>query len=190
MEAGTLSPTAKSEFRNDSGGHCGVVVIENGREKALPLAPGDKVLLTAQEQILTANAPKKDEDNPFKNGTLTLTTPAAEIANRRPIGDASVMPGATVATPEETEEARVEREAKARAAAERVEKREAEATKQAQTGAKPRVETPPAKSEGEGAVPAPKPPTTDETAVKPQEAPTDGERAAAEEVATPEAEKS
>jgi hypothetical protein len=77
----------KNEYRNDSEGVCGVIVIENGKEKGIPVAPGGNVWLSEEERIATANAPAKDEDNPLANGTLTLVTPAAEIRNRRPIGD-------------------------------------------------------------------------------------------------------
>jgi hypothetical protein len=76
----------KNEYRNDSEGVCGVIVIDNGKEKGIPVGPGDSVWLSEEERIATANAPAKDEDNPLANGTLTLVTPAAEIKNRRPIG--------------------------------------------------------------------------------------------------------
>jgi hypothetical protein len=178
MEAATLSANARSEFRNDSGGHVGVIVIEQGKEKARAVAPGDKVLLTAAEQVLTANAPKREKDNPFENGSLTLTTPARDIANRRPIGDASVLPGATQADPEKAERERQEREAKAAEAKKAQEAREVEAKQQAETGSQPRRPKPPAKSEGEGAVAEP----PQETAAKPQPASdVQGERAAEEE---------
>lgn len=78
---------SKNEYRNDSEGVCGVVVIDNGKEKGIPIGPGDSVWLSEEERIATANAPTKDEDNPLNNGVLTLVTPAEEIRNRRPIGD-------------------------------------------------------------------------------------------------------
>lgn len=184
MEAATASPTnplARSEFRNDSGGQCGVIVIENGREKAISVKPGDTILLSAQEQILTANAPKSDKDNPFTNGTLTLITPAANIANRRAIGDPSMVTGESktpVADPKAAEEERLRREALARQKAEAEAKRTAEAQKQAERGAQPR-KAPSTKTEGEGAAPKPQP---EETANKPQPAgDVEGERAAEEE---------
>src|SRR4051812_27314693 len=78
----------KSEFRNDSGGFIGVVTIEpNGKENPIPIAPGAAVWLSEDEQIATANAPLRDEDNPFANGNLVKVTDAKDIKNRRPIGD-------------------------------------------------------------------------------------------------------
>lgn len=197
MEAATApSATARSEFENGTEGNIGYIVLDNGKEKAMSLPPGGTVLLTAQEQILTANAPARDEDNPFTNGSLRLKTPAAEIANRRTIGDPSLLPPKTEAQVEreeaerkaaEEEAARKKAEEEARVAAEK--ERLAEAQKQAEQGAQPRQATPPAKSEGEGAVPATPPPApapTEETATAPQAAgDATGERAQAEEVATP-----
>ena len=191
MEAATLSPTAKSEFRNDSPGTCGVIVIENGREKALPLGPGQSVFLTQQEQILTANAPREEKDNPFTNGTLTLITPATEMANRRPIGDPSL--GGTAQPDPEAVAAREEREAAERAKQEAERVRTAEAQAQAERPQVPR-RSPQTKTEGEGATPArtsapAAPDAAEETATASQSAPAEGERAAAEEVATPAAEE-
>lgn len=201
MEAATApSANARSEFANRSGGNVGYIVLDNGKEKAMSLPPEGTVLLTAQEQILTANAPTRDEDNPFTNGSLVLITPAAEIANRRQIGDPSLIPAKTPEQIEreqaEADAARAEAEARKAEEAARAEaeaERLKEAQRQGEQGAQPRVATPPAKSEGEGAVPAPQPQAappapdaTEETAQTPQGAgDATGERAKAEEVATP-----
>jgi hypothetical protein len=187
MEAATVSPTAKSEFINDSAGTCGITVLENGEPKAIALKPGKRILLSAQEQILTANAPQEDKDNPFTNGTLRLVTPAKDIANRRAIGDPSLIASAEQAADAEAAEAeRIAREEAARQKAEAEAKRTAEAQKQAERGAQPR-KAPSAKSEGEGATPVAAKPDADETAVKPEAAKATGKAAPAEEVGTPEA---
>jgi hypothetical protein len=56
----------KQQFRNQSGGYIGVVVIgPDGRERGAAVEPDGNVWLSEQEQILTANAPRRPEDNPF-----------------------------------------------------------------------------------------------------------------------------
>lgn len=61
----------KQAFRNDSPGWIGVTVIgPEGRPKGKGVEPGDIVWLSEQEQILTANAPRRAEDNPFVEQTL------------------------------------------------------------------------------------------------------------------------
>lgn len=77
----------RSEFKNVSGGHVGAQVKDHdGRMRGVDVAPDATIWLDESEQIATANAPRKDEDNPFTNGTFELLTPATEVANRRPIG--------------------------------------------------------------------------------------------------------
>lgn len=80
-------PDPKSEFENTTGGYVGVLVKDHsGRMKGIPVPPHATIWLDEDEQIATANAPRRDEDNPFTNGQLALRTPATQIANRRPIG--------------------------------------------------------------------------------------------------------
>lgn len=56
----------KQAFRNDSPGWLGVVRIgPKGEDRGASVAPGDIVWLSEAEQILTANAPRRAEDNPF-----------------------------------------------------------------------------------------------------------------------------
>lgn len=56
----------KQQFRNDSGGHLGAVVIgPKGEDRGIGIAPGETVWLSEAEQILTANAPRDPKDNPF-----------------------------------------------------------------------------------------------------------------------------
>ena len=160
--------TPKSEFRNDSGGVQGVVVIREGKEHGTALKPGESIWLTEEEQIATANAPKKDSDNPFQNGSLTLVTQAQEIANRRPIGDPQTGKNASSRETEEEAKARI---AKQKAAAEKRKAEEAERTKRAQAQA----EQPATPVEDSGAT------------ISPAGRPTHGKRGAGEEVATPEA---
>lgn len=163
--------TARSEFTNESGGFVGVVFIEDGKRRGGSVRPGDSVWLSEEEQIATANAPRRDADNPFTNGFLQLKTAATEIANRRPIGDSG-----GVAQPAQTEQQAAEAEAakqRTRQAADAQRQAEAEAQaaraqRQAEQGVRPVPEE-------TGA------------AVEPQGGPSEGRRAAGEEVGTPKA---
>lgn len=107
-QAAPASITTKDEFTNATDGWLGVVQIDHmGAARGASVAPGGSVFLTEEEQILTANAPVGDADNPFINGALKLRTRAVEIRNRRPFGE---HPGAVVpeeetgATPEPEDE--------------------------------------------------------------------------------------
>lgn len=82
----------KDQFRNDSGGVAGVIILENGQAKAIPVQPDDTVWLSEEEQAMTANAPRREHDNPFINGTLTLVTEAKEIRHARPLRPTDVEP--------------------------------------------------------------------------------------------------
>lgn len=168
-------PQPKTEFRNDSGGITGVVTIEpGGKEVGIPVQPGATVWLSEDEQIATANAPVRDEDNPFINGTLTKVTDAADIRNRRPIGDNADSPEAA------EQKRKAEEDAAARKAANEAqaesEKARLAAAQQQATAPQPQKAPP-----GQGAA--------DETAAppQPQGSQAQGSRAASEEVGTPEA---
>lgn len=77
----------RSEFENVSPGVVGVVVVDDeGKRQGIAVKPNETVWLSEDEEIATANAPRRDEDNPFAKGWLVLKTPAAEIKSRRPIG--------------------------------------------------------------------------------------------------------
>lgn len=158
---------AKSEFRNDTEGQIGVVVIDNNKERGIAVAPGKTIWLSESEQILTANAPRRDEDNPFTNGSLTLLTEASEVANRRPIGTkagpAASNGNGTAAAPEQPAQPTGDDESGKQTEA----KRQARAKKQAEQGVRPVEEV--------GA------------SVAPSGNPRLGKRAPGEEVATPEA---
>lgn len=89
----------KSKFRNAGKGVVGVVTIGlDGRPKGIPVSPNDFVWLTEEEQVLTANAPRNPEDNPFTNGSLQLEVRGSEANTARPIGDEQ-EPAAPVASP-------------------------------------------------------------------------------------------
>lgn len=61
-----MARISKQQFRNQSGGWIGVVVIgPKGDEKGIPVENDHTVWLSEEEQILTANAPRYAEDNPF-----------------------------------------------------------------------------------------------------------------------------
>jgi hypothetical protein len=85
--------TLRTEFKNVSGGVQGAVIVdETGKPKGIPVSDGDSVWLTEAEEILTANAPRRAEDNPFTNGAFIVLTRASEAANRRPIGSRDEAP--------------------------------------------------------------------------------------------------
>jgi hypothetical protein len=66
----------KQQFKNESGGWIGVVVINaKGEDTGASVEPGGTVWLSEQEQILTANAPRKAEDNPFLPHTFQRVNP-------------------------------------------------------------------------------------------------------------------
>lgn len=174
----------KAEFTNTSAGVCGVTIIEpGGKPKGIAVKPGDTVWLTEEEQILTANAPRKPENNPFVNGTLTLATEPQDIANRRPIGHTErQQPEMSPEDQQAADKARQEQE-QAKAEHERKEAEEAEARSQA---AQDPSNQPPARLPHQGS-------STDPAAetglqVEPTGPAPEGERAQAEEVGTPEAE--
>jgi hypothetical protein len=77
MAQAPASITTKDEFTNTTDGWLGVVQIDHmGAARGASVSPGGSVFLTEEEQILTANAPVNDEDNPFINGALALRTRA------------------------------------------------------------------------------------------------------------------
>lgn len=162
----------KAEFKNTSRGVVGAIVIEPGKKpRGIAVQPGDTVWLTEEEQIATANAPRKAENNPFVNGSLTLVTEPQEIVNRRPIGYSE---GQQVPATDEEREAIEKRKAEEEAA--RVKHEEEEAARQK---AKEEAD---AQTQERGSRPA-----TEEigVGVEPVSDGPKGERAANEEVATP-----
>lgn len=105
MASGSLKQ--KDEFRNTSSGWCGAVTIDGrGDHHGTAVAPGETIWLSEEEQIATANAPRKDEDNPFANGTFELVSRGAEVRNRRPYGEKAGGPveEETGATPAPTDD--------------------------------------------------------------------------------------
>lgn len=98
-----LSLTEKDEFVNTSAGWLGVVQFSpEGHARGYSVEPGGSVFLSEEEQMLTANAPRDDSDNPFANGSLALKTRAAQMDQRRPFGPDSVQPFQAPEVPEET----------------------------------------------------------------------------------------
>lgn len=101
MEVATAPAGLKDEFRNETKGFVGVITIDpQGNQKGVAVRPGSSIWLSEGEQILTANAPRLDKDNPFINGQLSLVTKAGDVKNRRPIGEAAI-PANGAAAPEE-----------------------------------------------------------------------------------------
>lgn len=120
MATGTL--TSKDEFRNTTDGWIGAVVLgTHGEHQGIAVEPHGVVWLSEEEQILTANAPRSDEDNPFlpraferrdpntqdvvEEGIrppLELVRRGVEIKNRRPFGAQALEE--EVATPVEPDD--------------------------------------------------------------------------------------
>lgn len=66
----------KQQFQNNTDGWVGAVVIgPKGDERGIAVAPGGTVWLSEPEQALTANAPRRAEDNPFIEQTIMRTDP-------------------------------------------------------------------------------------------------------------------
>jgi hypothetical protein len=78
-----MTETATQQFENTSASVLGVVKIINRESKGLPVQPGERVWLNAEEQQLTAQAPQRAEDNPFSNGALTAVDEPREIPSDR-----------------------------------------------------------------------------------------------------------
>jgi hypothetical protein len=99
----STSLTEKDEFVNVSAGWVGVVQIDHtGQAKGHPVEPEGSAFLSEEEQILTANAPRADADNPFANGSLELRTRSVDIKQRRPWGAAAAPAAPAPAPPEAT----------------------------------------------------------------------------------------
>lgn len=81
-----MSPVIeKQQFENQSGGWVGAVVIgPKGDETGVAVEPGQTVWLSEAEQILTANAPRLPEDNPFLEKVTKVIDPeSGEWVDRR-----------------------------------------------------------------------------------------------------------
>src|SRR4051812_14222348 len=53
-------------FENTTQGWVGAIKVRrNGDRDAVPVGPGERIELDAEEQLLTANAPRLPEHNPF-----------------------------------------------------------------------------------------------------------------------------
>lgn len=66
----------KQQFKNTTGGWIGVTVIgPRGEDRGAAVEPDGTVWLSEQEQILTANASRRPEDNPFVAQTRMVTDP-------------------------------------------------------------------------------------------------------------------
>lgn len=88
----TATAEQRTEFENVSEGVIGVVVLnDDNKPHGTAVKPGETIWLSEREEILTANAPRRDEDNPFAKGWLVPRTRPHEVLNRRPIGSRSVM---------------------------------------------------------------------------------------------------
>jgi hypothetical protein len=69
-----MSPIDKQQFRNQTDGWIGAVAIgPKGDDRGVAVEPGGTVWLSEAEQVLTANAPRRPQDNPFIEQTLVRT---------------------------------------------------------------------------------------------------------------------
>jgi hypothetical protein len=101
--ASTPALGVRDEFVNTTEGWIGAVKIgPHGEQRGMAIGPHGNVWLSEDEQILTANAPRADADNPFLERTippeepgglvtklpplLQLRTKGVEIKSRRPFG--------------------------------------------------------------------------------------------------------
>jgi hypothetical protein len=76
----------KDKFTNKSAGTVGVVTVDSrGEHKAIAVKPDHDVWLTHEEQILTANAPRNESDNPLTNGALFLSASNVDMGSARPL---------------------------------------------------------------------------------------------------------
>lgn len=107
----TTTADTRTEFENVSDGVIGVQVADgNGRMTGIPVRPGESVWLSEAEEIATANAPRRPEDNPFAKGWLQVRTRAGDVINRRPIGSRMDAETAVAPAPEPTPAPQDERE--------------------------------------------------------------------------------
>lgn len=81
----------QSKFTNVSGGVAGAVKLDHeGHAAGVAVFPNESVWLTEKEEILTANAPRNEADNPFVNGTFRCDVKSADAGHSRPIGSKHV----------------------------------------------------------------------------------------------------
>lgn len=107
----TTTADTRTEFENVSDGVIGVQVADgNNRMQGIPVKPGETVWLTEAEEIATANAPRRPEDNPFTKGWLQVKTRAGDVINRRPIGSRDQVTTAVAPAPAPTPAPKDERE--------------------------------------------------------------------------------
>ncbi|MDQ1584489.1 MAG: hypothetical protein QOF36_2543 [Microbacteriaceae bacterium] len=78
------------------------VYDQEHKQTRQPLMPGETVWLTEDERILTANAPRLEQDNPFTNGHL-LQVNEEQRPIGRSIGGSTTTTGETVAPVEDVE---------------------------------------------------------------------------------------
>lgn len=90
-----MSDTSINEYENVSGGWVGVKVEDHTHRtgfRGMPVAPGARVSLSERERVATANAPRREADNPFANGALRLIAVDQQSTQQRPIGDGEPQP--------------------------------------------------------------------------------------------------
>lgn len=80
MEAGTVPQIEKRQYKNNTGGYLGVVVLDpNGNERGVNVDPYGTIWLSDAEAILTARAPQRAEDNPFEEQVFIVQDPETQM---------------------------------------------------------------------------------------------------------------
>lgn len=78
----------KRQFKNQSDGAIGVIVVVRGTERGISVAPGQTVFLTQDEIELTRDAPESAGDNPFAPQPYVERNPDTDevtLEGQRPI---------------------------------------------------------------------------------------------------------
>jgi hypothetical protein len=103
----------KQQFRNETDGYVGAVVIgPKGEEKGIAVEPGGEVWLSEQEQVLTANAPRSADDNPFVEQSMQRFNPESgenetvKVTPLVPISEARYVPAGDRYIPGDVSDAR------------------------------------------------------------------------------------
>lgn len=101
----------KTQFKNQTGSHMGAAIIDaTGKEKGIAVEPHGTVWLSEAEQRLTAQAPRRAEDNPFdprSGAPYGLEGPIFEaVSEARPIASDRLVP-AEASSPQNTAAAKL-----------------------------------------------------------------------------------
>lgn len=95
-----MSNEVRDEFVNDAKSTIGVVTINHrGEPHGIAVPAGETVWLSEAEQILTANAPRDEENNVLANGQLRKVSSGRDLKSRRPLAPAGEQAKAEASPP-------------------------------------------------------------------------------------------